>query len=591
MLAALRFDAARLREDAPLPALPAGQPPAPPQSPVITAGAARFFDLERSGTATFGVRVAEPAFHTLESTGLLATRGTLRSRYLPALASASGGGTGRNFLVGSYLREGEYQLTVAAQGPSRGHLGVRLRRAALRDGGTLREGSPSRVTVGAAEGVAHEFEIAEAGTYRLEASAAGRPLPCRLEDADGWPIEPPGLPAQFKRRFEPGRYRLLLLPEAVGSRRVTLLERVVDPPRLEGHGPHPLALDATVEHAWVEPPETPSALPTVGNSRCRAPATLHRHAHRRDAGRDPATSRRTGRRTARTHPAGTQLVRPAGRGDLHAHRGLLATKQPRPLRGHDPGRRTRAGHFAHRDGAGDLACLGRGRRALRVLDLRERRRPGRLLDAAGETIAEQQDRPDDWNVQLAARLAPGAYRLELAPTGAENAATRVAMRAIAEREEPPLALPGSREVRPGDDVAVIPLALPDGCRCSSCVLQPPRPSASPSITPSAGAGRPSGANGPNQALEWLSSRRRGGRPPGTGCGSGRSIGAARRCASRPPRCAVALRRARPGPRRVDRRRPGSDPRSRSPSGAGSPRARCGSKRHAVARLGATSIDR
>ena len=86
----------------------------------------------------------------------------------------------------------------------------------------------------------------------------------------------------------------------------------------------------------------------------------------------------------------------------------------------------------------------------------------RLVDAAGATIAEQQDRPDDWNVQLAARLAPGAYRLELAPTGAGSAATRVAMRAIAEREEPPLALPGSREVRPGDDVAVIPLAIPAG---------------------------------------------------------------------------------------------------------------------------------
>ena len=133
--------------------------------------------------------------------------------------TSSGGGTGRNFLLGGYLREGDYQLTVAAQGASRGHLGVRLRRSALLDGGSLREGSPSRVTVGAAEGVMHEFQIAEAGTYRLEAAAVGRPLPSRLEDADGWPIEAPGIPAQFKRRFEPGRYRLLLLPEAVGSRR------------------------------------------------------------------------------------------------------------------------------------------------------------------------------------------------------------------------------------------------------------------------------------------------------------------------------------------------------------------------------------
>ena len=35
VLAALRFDASRLRENAPLPALPPGQPPAPPQFPAI----------------------------------------------------------------------------------------------------------------------------------------------------------------------------------------------------------------------------------------------------------------------------------------------------------------------------------------------------------------------------------------------------------------------------------------------------------------------------------------------------------------------------------------------------------------------------
>jgi hypothetical protein len=44
----------------------------------------------------------------------------------------------------------------------------------------------------------------------------------------------------------------------------------------------------------------------------------------------------------------------------------------------------------------------------------------RLVDAAGTEIAEQEDRPDDWNVQLAVRLAPGDYRLELAPTAAER---------------------------------------------------------------------------------------------------------------------------------------------------------------------------
>ncbi len=462
VLAALRFDAARLQTGTPLPPLPPGPPAAPPQFPSITAGATRFFDLERGGTATFTVRAAEPAFHTLESTGLLATAGTLRSRYVPSLAGASGGGTGRNFLVGGYLREGEYQLTVAALGSSRGHLGVRVRRAAIRDGGTLREGSPSRVTVGAAEGEMHAFAIAEPGTYRLEAAAAGRPLPCRLEDADGWPLETPGVPARFERRFEPGSYRLLLLPEAVGSRRVTLLQRVADPPHFEGHGPHPLALDATIEHTWNEPAGDAERTPDRWEFTLPAPVTLRvtltgemqGEIRRRDdaPGVEPRARIQPGRSWSGRLAAGAYLLAAVcSRRNNHApyevtiHADELVAGTSRALTAP-----TTLPVSVGDSGLFEFATTG-------GVDVQ-----ARLVDAAGKAIAEQQDRPDDWNVQLATNLTAGAYGLEVAPTGAESAATRVAMRAIAERTEAPLALPGSRDVRPGDDVAVIPLAIPAG---------------------------------------------------------------------------------------------------------------------------------
>ncbi|MHB8835648.1 MAG: hypothetical protein ACYC9Y_08060 [Candidatus Methylomirabilia bacterium] len=462
VLAALRFDASRLRDTAPLPVLPPGQPFSTPQFPPLAEDAATFFDLERFGTATFAVRAAAPAFHTLESTGLLATRGTLRSRYLPALAGAAGGGTGRNFLVGSYLREGEYQLTVAALGQSRGHLGVRMRRAALRDGGTLREGSPSRVTVGPAEGVAHEFEIAAAGVYRLEAAAAGRPLPCRLEDADGWPIETPGIPAQFKRRFEPGRYRLLLLPEAVGSRRVTLLERVADPPLFEGHGPHPLALELTVGHTWAEPAGDAERTPDRWEFALPAPATLTvaltgemqgEIRRRTDAPEvEPLARIQPGRAwSGRLAAADYTLATVCSRRNNHAPY-EVTIRADELVAGTSRAATAPVSVPVSIGAAGLFEFTTSGNADVRA----------RLTDAGGTTIAEQQDRPDDWNVQLAARLGPGTYLLELAPTGAEKADTRVALRAIAEREEPPLALPGSRDVRPGDDVAVIPLAIPAG---------------------------------------------------------------------------------------------------------------------------------
>lgn len=462
VLAALRFDASRLHENAPSPAPPQGQPAAPPQFPAIAGDGVRFLDLERGGTATFSIRAAEPAFHTIESTGLLATSGTLRSRYLPALARSTGGGSGRNFLVGSYLREGEYQLTVAAQGASRGHLGVRLRRAALRNGGTLRAGSPSRVTVGAAEGVAHEFEIAEAGVYRLTAAAAGRTLPCRLEDADGWPIETPGTPAQFERRFERGRYRLLLLPEAVGSRRVTLLERVPDPVRFAGHGPHPLALEATVGHTWTEPVADAERTPDRWEFELSAPATLRvtltgemqgeirRRADTPDA--EPLARIQPGRDWSGRLPAGAYtLAAVCSRRNNHAPY-EVTIRADELVPGTSRAVTAPAALPVSIGSAGLYEFTTSGSADVQA----------RLTDANGATIAEQQDRPDDWNVQLAARLAPGAYRLELAPTAAASAATRVALRAVAERQELPFALPGSREVRPGDDVAVIPLTIPAG---------------------------------------------------------------------------------------------------------------------------------
>jgi hypothetical protein len=462
VLATLRFDAERLREDVPLPAVPPGALLPPPEFPTISEGAPRFFDLDRDEAATFAVRVDQPAFQTVETTGLLATAGTLRSRLVPTLAAADSGGTGRNFLVGSFLGEGDYQLTVQTQGASSGHLGVRLRRAPLRDGGSLVAGRPTRVSVGAAEGVLHTFDITEGGTYRLGASAVGRPLPCRLEDADGWPIAAPGIPARFEQPFEPGRYRLLLLPEAVGSRRVTLLERVADPPRFEGHGPHPLELDRPIEHVWLEPAadsgaERPPdrwefALPAPATLQVALSGEMQGEIRRRDdpPGAAPVALVPPGRAWSGPIAAGAYALeaRCSRRNNRNPYEIAIRTEQLLAGSSRDVVAPVTLPVSVGAGGLFEFASSG-------TADVQ-----ARLVEQGGATVAEQQDRPDDWNVQLAARLSPGAYRLELAPTGAESAPTRIAMRAIGERQEPPLALPGGRDVRPGDDVAVVPLGLP-----------------------------------------------------------------------------------------------------------------------------------
>jgi hypothetical protein len=460
VLASLRFDAARLAADAPPPALPPGALAPPPVFPELTPAAPVFFDL-RAGGAVFSVRAAEPAFHTVESTGLLATSGTLRSRLLPSLASAAGGGTGRNFLVGAYLDAGEYQLNVAPVGASRGHLGVRLRRAPLREGGTLREGVLERVTAAPAEGIVHRFEIAEAGTYRLVATAVGRVLPCRLEDGDGWPIEAPGAPALFVRRFEPGRYRLLLPPEAVGSRRVTGIERVVEPPRLLGHGPHPLALNAApVELLWEEPaegaPRTPDrwefALPAPAGLTVTLTGEMQAEIRRRsDApGAEPFARIPPGRAWSGKLPAGDFTLEAVCSRRNNRAPYSVSLQADALMAGLRSEATAPAAVTVAVGAAGLYEFASSGPNDVRA----------RLVDASGAVLAEQEDRPDDWNVQFAARLAPGTYRLELQPTGASSAKTTVSMRALAERAEAALAVPGQREVRPGDDVALLPLALP-----------------------------------------------------------------------------------------------------------------------------------
>src|SRR5439155_1392322 len=169
------------------------------------------------------------------------------------VARAAANGVGRNFFIEQYLREGDYQITVATQGSSKGHLGLTLERTQLVDGGALSEGGPARRALAPGEAVAYHFTIAEAGDYRVRSFGAGTTFRCRLENDAGWPVEPPNVTADLTRHFEPGTYRIVSLPEPVATRRVTLFERVRQAAKGEGHGPHALALAERAEHVWTDP--------------------------------------------------------------------------------------------------------------------------------------------------------------------------------------------------------------------------------------------------------------------------------------------------------------------------------------------------
>src|SRR6185295_19126589 len=149
----LWVEPAILQDWTPLPPLPDAALNALPKLPVLSTGAPRFLDLDRGQTSSYLVQADKPGLYAVRSTGLLATAGTLRTRTVPELRRDAQNGVGRNFLVQQYLREGDYQVTVAALGKSAGHAGLTLAVTQLADGGELRAGMPAHFTLPAGQAV------------------------------------------------------------------------------------------------------------------------------------------------------------------------------------------------------------------------------------------------------------------------------------------------------------------------------------------------------------------------------------------------------------------------------------------------------
>ncbi len=456
-----------LQATTPLPPLPDAALNALPKLPVLGTGAPRFFDLERGQQSTWLVQAEKPGLYAVRSTGLLATAGTLRTRTVPSLRRDTRNGVGRNFLVQQYLREGDYQVTVEALGKSAGHAGLTLAATQLSDGGELRAGMPAHFTLPAGQAVVFRVVVTEEGRYILRALGLGFKFLCRFEDADGWPLLRPNTPADLDQWLEPGAYRFVLLPQPVDARALVLLEEKPVSPEFKGHGPHKLPLEVQVEHVWVEP-EGPEGLiegaprpPDLW--RFEVPAKVHAAVE--------LTDEMQGRITQLDAP-GTEIgFVPPGRawkGELEPGRYQLAA---------ECSRRNSRVHYKVTVHSEELVTglerkitapgevqIAVGREGLVELtsiapvDVR-----ARLLDADGRAVAENDDRPDDWNFLLFQRLAPGRYTLRVEPVGVKTTEVRVAMRTPAElertAEKAGAPLPIRDNLQLGSDVLLRPLPV------------------------------------------------------------------------------------------------------------------------------------
>lgn len=461
VLASVGLVAASQLATAPLPELPAATLAALPAFPLLAAALPQALDLATGEARTFLVSAEDPALYRIESTGLLATAGALRTRTRANLLARETNGVGRNFALAAYLREGDYQLTVQPRGASAGHLGVEMRRAAIEEAGELTPGVPARAAIDPQRAVSYRLKVTEPGRYTVMAWGLRKPFPLRLEDADGWPVAAPLADGQLTVDLEAGDYRLIVLPQAVAARAVVTAARAVAPVEYAGHGPHPLALQVEASHLWLEPEEGAARLPDRWRFTLPAPTgvtvelsdemmgeirSLSNGEPLPDGGLVPP-----GRRFHNHLPAGDyELAAEASRSNNRL-RYRVSVRTDDLVAGETVAVAAPAELWLSVGAAAQVELASLGQTDVRAT----------LKTAVGERLASSDDRPGDWNFLLTERLAPGRYRLRVEPVGRPQAATSVSMRVLPERSVEPVAV-GAETVRAlfevADEAVVVPLA-------------------------------------------------------------------------------------------------------------------------------------
>jgi len=453
----LALEPMRLSSKTPLPPMPDASLAKLPKFKEITAGEPHYFDLKRNSSSSFKVHVDKPGLYQFETTGLLGTEGKVRTRTNPALFSQAENGVGRNFLIQNYLREGEYQLTVNTLGQTEGHLGVQLTRTNIVDGGELRAGEVARALLPSAQGLSYRFTIAKRGRYHLQAMGLGRNFRLRLEDANGWLVFAPELDGDFTEVLAAGNYRLIVLPQNAEARVLTRLSKVAGKQPYKGHGPHRIALESKVEHVWKEPAKKAARVPDQWDFDLPAAADLNIaldgemeatlvsvsdlkkplakvEAKRGWSGRMPSGRYRLLAQHSRSNNHMPYTLQVSSTQLLAGQTREILAPAVLPL-------------SVGADGLVELQSFG-------ASDVR-----ARLLDAAGEVIAQNDDRADDWNFHIAQRLRPGEYKLFIDPVNEQQAPTSVTMLAPAEVAEMPLVLGSTVEIK-DDRVHIYPLVIP-----------------------------------------------------------------------------------------------------------------------------------
>ncbi len=389
------------------PSMPTPEPEASIQA--LLAGTPRFFDIGEGDTRDFALTVPQGGLMRVETLGRLLMRGAIGTHFVPELQTAAANGVGHNMLLQGFLRAGAYHVDVTAEASS-GHAGIVAAPAPMLTTTPLLPGAAVRATMPAGSGLVVPVDIAAAGRYRLDVLGLSRIFTARLEDAQGWPLAAAGPLDSTTQDLIPGRYRLLLLPEATDARAVIRLTRIEPTARLTGHGPHKLPFDEQQSLTWREPagrndPRTPDVwlfdLAAPSDISLSITDGMEGFLRRADGGL--AGHFVGGHWFSGRLPQGAYRVeaRSQGRNDRLDYALTLNSKQLQPGTPHTLYLPARATFTLASDRVVSLTSFGRV--PVRAV----------LRDSSGTVLARAEARDNDWNIALSRPLPAGSYTLAL----------------------------------------------------------------------------------------------------------------------------------------------------------------------------------